>query len=267
MMNMAEEFQDVINTINSEIDAIAFSESELTVEELEEDLSTFETEKEYYTTEAVDLYIAEQKTDSAIAILQNEEAQWAQQRLVEVYMLTGDFENAITQLKTLATDELAAQDFVTLMEVMINMQSNGRNLDSLTEKELAIIESLHGKQSPSGVAAENILQLINKIDIPEVFDAETEEEMRYANTEITSAIKVFPNPTTNELFIDLTAITETQIPVRIVIYNLIGNKISEQEFLAGEIQKIALNNFSTGIYLLQCYQENILLHTENVMVE
>ncbi|MBK8683032.1 MAG: T9SS type A sorting domain-containing protein [Bacteroidetes bacterium] len=80
-------------------------------------------------------------------------------------------------------------------------------------------------------------------------------------------ITIYPNPATNELYIDLTAITETQIPVRIIIYNLIGNKILEQELFAGEIQTIALNNFSAGIYLLQCYQENILLHTEKVMVE
>ncbi|MBP9190288.1 MAG: T9SS type A sorting domain-containing protein [Chitinophagales bacterium] len=268
MMSMANEIEEVIDVITSEIDAIAFSESEFTVEELEEDLSIFESEKEYYTTEAVDLYITEQKPDSAIAVLQNEEAQWAKHRLVEVYMLTNDYENASAQLKTLPTDELASQDFVSLMEVVINMRSDGRTLDSLTEKEFVIIESLQGKQSPSGIAAENILQLINKIDIPEVFDAEeAEEDMRYANTEITSAIKIFPNPTDNELFIDLTAITETQIPIRIVIYNLIGNKILEQELFGGEIQKILLQNFSTGIYLLQCYQENKLLHTEKVLVD
>lgn len=91
--------------------------------------------------------------------------------------------------------------------------------------------------------------------------------MRFANTQTSSTKKVFPNPTTNELYIDLTAITESQILIHVSIYNLIGNKILEQELFGGEIQKLTLNNFSAGIYLLQCYQENILLHTEKVMVE
>lgn len=266
MMSMAGEIQDVMNTITTEIDAAEMFASEYTVEEMEADLSIYETAKEYFTTEAVDLYIAEQKPDSAIWVLQNEEAQWAQQRLVEVYMLTGDFENASAQIKLLPAEESAVQDFVSLMEVMIHMQSNGRNLDSLTEKELAIIESLQGKQSPAGIAAENILQHINKTDIPEVFDAD-EADMRFAGTENTSDIRVFPNPTDNTLFIDLTAITETQIPVRVAFYNIIGKKILDQELQAGTIQQIELDNFSAGIYLLQCFQENILLQTEKVVVE
>ncbi|HET8964428.1 MAG TPA: T9SS type A sorting domain-containing protein [Chitinophagales bacterium] len=260
-----------INSNSSEIEDMENAmvlESELESEETDLDaLEYLQLQNEYLIQQLVEIYQQSSEIDSAILLLQSVDELWARQQLVEVYMLKGDYENAITQLKTLPTDELATQDFVSLMEVIINMQSDGRNLDLLSEKELAIIESIQGKQSPSGVTAENILQLINKTDIPEVFDVETAEEMRYANTEITSAIKVFPNPTDNALFIDLSAITESQIPVRMVIYNLIGNKISEQELQAGEIQKIALNNFSAGIYLLQCFQEDTLLHTENVMVE
>ncbi|MFN3940040.1 MAG: T9SS type A sorting domain-containing protein, partial [Chitinophagales bacterium] len=130
-----------------------------------------------------------------------------------------------------------------------------------------IIQVLQGKQSPSGIAAENIIQHIDKIDIPEVFDVEEAEDMRHANTEISSTIKVYPNPTNNALFIDLTTIGETSIPIRTTIYNLIGNTIMEQEMQAGTIQKITLQNFSAGIYLLQCYQENTLLHAEKVVLE
>lgn len=260
----------LLGEINSNSSEIESMENAMALESEATDLDELEylqLQNEYLIQQLVETYQQTSETDSAILLLQNLEEFWAKENLVDIYIGQNDLESAQSVLKSINNVNVETDNYKTLYSVYIEVLESGRSIESLTEKELEIITSIAGKQSAAGIAAENILQLLQKTDIPEIFDAETAEEMRYANTEITSAIKVFPNPTDNTLFIDLTVITETQIPVRIIIYNLIGNKILELELQAGIIQKVVLNDFSTGIYLLQCYQEDMLLHAENVMVE
>ncbi len=260
----------LLGEINSNSSEIESMENAMALESEATDLDELEylqLQNEYLIQQLVETYQQTSETDSAILLLQNLEEFWAKEYLVDIYIGQNDLESAQSVLKSINNVNVETDNYKMLYSVYIEMLESGRSIESLTEKELEMITSIAGKQSAAGIAAENILQHLQKTDIPEIFDVETAEEMRYANTEITSAIKVFPNPTDNALFIDLTVITETQIPVCIIIYNLIGNKILELELQAGIIQKVVLNDFSTGIYLLQCYQEDMLLHAENVMVE
>ncbi len=208
--------------------------------------------------------INEGETDSALFIVGNEDTNWAKEREVEIYYTTGDYKSALEKLDAMPGDEQNSIDFKTLYGVHIDIAEDGRNILSLTEAELDVIESLAGKQSPSGIAGENILQFITGIDYPEVFDPEIEEEKRMAQPASQSNLLIYPNPTNNELFIQIeNAVSDDEYVL--YLYDITGSLINRIVLQSSTLNQIQLSNYSTGIYVARIDENNAIKRIEKII--
>jgi hypothetical protein len=237
--------------------------SESAIEDYEAEINYLEGEKENLLKDAVNLYMLESKTDSALLIVATEDAAWAKEREVEIYYTNGDYKNAHEKLEAMSADDQNSTDFRTLYDVHIGVAEDGRNILNLTEAEHETIKTLAGKQSPSGIAAENILEFLTGEDYPEVFDPET-EELRIAAPALNTNINIYPNPVTNELFIQIENAAD-QAEYNMHLYDIRGSLIESMVLQATELNYIRLSNYSTGIYVVRIDENSVLRHIEKII--
>jgi len=240
--------------------------AEIATEE-NDDLTYFTAIQEQLSNKIVSGYITELKSDSAIWFLEQQATDKAKETIVQIYLMTEEFTAAETALKNVNTATIEGADFVTLYEVLIPVASEGRTILQLGKKEISIIESLAGKQSPSGVAAENILQFIHKTDYSEVFDAELPEDLRLMQQEnVVSSIQMFPNPANKTLTI---AILEFDSEKEYVFkaWAMNGSLIADIKLIAGQDNIIPISTWSMGMYLCEVLADGEVLFTDKLIKE
>ncbi len=140
-----------------------------------------------------------------------------------------------------------------------------RSLTELTEKEIEIIQELAGKQSPSGIAAENILQHLDSIDYPEVFDADLDDPKREAFIAEESLVTIFPNPATDELYIDIESINADN-KYALHLYDITGKEVKSQQLWSSTLNVIDINTLSKGLYFIKI-EENDKVKAVNKFVK
>jgi hypothetical protein len=232
------------------------------------DLAWLEAEQNALIQDAVYAYVEEGKADSAKIILEQTDAFWAQQQLLQWYMLEKNVSAASTLLKQLPTDDQEQIDYATLASMQLNLIPDNRSWKELSEAEMLAVQSLAGKQSPAGVAAENILQLLTGTDYPEVFDIiDGAEELRMAQQGgLLSAISFYPNPANGQLHINLSAYPPTA-ELSIKAINIQGVEVWQVVTTAGSIYTCEVAQWPAGIYLFQVMDGNEVIGTEQVVVE
>lgn len=264
-----------VNAINEKIDEMheLVAAEGYTAEDMEsgdidyaDDLAFLASEKEILLKEAVNLYVQEGKTDSAIIAMAAEDASWVKERIVELHIINADLEAAITALNEVNTDEPSGADFVALYEIMIPVAQDGRNILQLSKEELSALESFAGKQSPSGVVAENILEFAAGGYYPELFDAEVEDEdLRYAPPQ-SDSILIYPNLSTNELFIQINneSIAEGYF---LEMYSITGTHLLTGSHENQGLNVLHLNNIPSGIYLIRVHANGLTKQIEKIIKE
>ncbi|MCB2194971.1 MAG: S8 family serine peptidase [Bacteroidetes bacterium] len=83
-----------------------------------------------------------------------------------------------------------------------------------------------------------------------------------------SMIKVYPNPFTDNIHIELLLNTEDELSVQ--LYNMLGEKVLEVKSDAGEYAKITLNNLtqlSTGIYIIHVKAGNVIMQQRIIKLQ
>jgi hypothetical protein len=233
-----------------------------------DELAWLQNQQQVLIQEAANSYVLESKADSAIALLQEQETLWANQQLVGLYINQKDYTAAEALLKALPKTEASVLDFISLQSLVIDIKQSDRNWLNLSEKEVALVQELAGKQSPAGVAAENILQLLTVIDYPEVFDIiDGAEELRMAQPGgLHSAISFYPNPASGQLHIDLSAYPATA-ELTIKAINIQGIEVWQVVTTAGSIYTCEVAQWPAGIFLFQVMDGNEVIGTEQVVVE
>ncbi|MCB9019887.1 MAG: T9SS type A sorting domain-containing protein [Chitinophagales bacterium] len=264
-----------VNTINEKIEELyeLIAAEDYTAEELdsgdftyEDDLAYLESEKETLLNEAVKLYVQEGKTDSAIAALSSLDASWAKERMVELFVINADYDAALNALSEVNTDDVAGADFVSLHEIVISVAQDGRNLLQLNKEEQSALESFAGKQSPSGVAAENILEFAAGANYPEVFDAELEDEELRFSAPPSGEITIYPNPANNELFIQVNSENIFEA-YSFEMYSLTGTLILSGNLQQQELHALNLNSIPSGIYLIRIHTNGVTKQIEKIVKE
>lgn len=264
-----------VNAINEKIEELyeLIAAEGYTTEEMasgdfvyEDDLAYVEGEKEILLKEAVDIYAQEGKTDSAIAVLSAEDASWGNERMVELFTIKADYEVALNALSEVNTDDIAGTDFVSLYEVVIFAAQEGRNILQLNKEELSALESFAGKQSPSGVAAENILEFAAGANYPEIFDVEMEDaELRFSASP-SREITIYPNPATNELFIQVNSENIFEA-YSFEMYFLTGTLLLSGNLQHQELHVLDLGSIPAGIYLIRIHSNGETKQIEKIVKE
>ena len=232
----------------------------------DEDFAYLEHEKNMLLISASNLYLLENKIDSALLVLAQENSDWAGQKRVEINLLSGNFSAANSELTNLNLGNVNNSDFVSLYSLLIDIASEERTIFELEVGEMESLETLAGKQSPSGVAAENILTFLTGVDYPEVFDEEVDEEdIKYADLDPNS-VYIYPNPASNTINIDLSAYA-TENSCVVVIYDVTGINIYKSSLYSSQNNSININSLASGVYLISVLADNDIIKSEKIIKE
>lgn len=266
-------------SMDSEIDAImsslaGFGGMELGESEaydtFMEELAYYQDKKETLLKDAYLSYVMEGKMDSAEQVLLNEAEVWAKTYLISHYINSGKFKSASEVIKSIETSDDQLIDFLNFSQLIIELKSTGQTLTSVTDDNLAQVEALSGKQSPAGVACENLLQSINGIDIPEVFDEITTfEEGRTSQAEaIESMVSIYPNPTDKQLFVSLNGVGEESDVYGIYTISTTNGKLSLSGMLKDQLSTLDVSMLSSGLYIITItLNSNGKIHSEKLVIE
>lgn len=157
-------------------------------------------------------------------------------------------------------------DFVSLFEVVISAAQEGRNVLQLNKEELSAFESFAGKQNPSGVAAENILEFAAGANYPEIFDVEMEDaELRFSASP-SGEITIYPNPATNELFIQVNSENIFEA-YSFEMYFLTGTLLLSGNLQHQELHVLDLGSIPAGIYLIRIHSNGETKQIEKIVKE
>ncbi len=232
-------------------------------------VSVLETNRQLAVIESVNHFMKEMEFDSAFAVLASEPGDWARKSEIQIMTSINSQTDAATLLDGyISTDDVGA-DFKTLYSVIQSLDSSGRRMDELTTGEESIIQSIASKETPSGVAALNILHYINPEEIYlEIIDEIPAEEARIsALTEISNnSFLVYPNPANGILFVEL--LENNLGNVKLFIYNVTGTEILTMEFKDGSnISWVNIEKFDSGIYLIKLVCNEKEIGVSKVIIE
>lgn len=199
-------------------------------------------------------YVLENKADSAISILEQEDLEWTSRRIVDIYLMIGDYTSASTALDLLPADGAENAEYKKLTQIQLTLFSDSLGWEDIDEDQKTVLLELAGKQTKSGVAAENILHFTEGTDFEEVFDPE-ELTPRMIDTELSETIQVYPNPATDELFINLQSSNETDA-YTIRIFNVTGTKLYFAPLASNSLHTMDIANLPNGLLYIQILKNN-----------
>jgi|GEM_PF-3303167 len=244
--DLDEAISGLIELINSEEYELEYLEEENTYNV---DLNYLQDERERILYTAVNYYVLDNNIDSAFLVIAGENTDHSHQTATEIYLLDNDFLNAELEVEKVSNDNINASDFKALYRVLIANAKNGNDILDFTEVEVEQLVSLAGKQSPSGVAAENIIYFLTGNDYEEVFD--NDEEIIEGKSAMLneSKIQVYPNPNTGEIFVDCTNFNSQDCII--FIYDLTGTLLFSYVLDSNVINKIDINSIPNGLFIAQ----------------
>ena len=129
----------------------------------------------------------------------------------------------------------------------------------------AMLESIAGKQSPSGIAAENLLTYITGFDYEEVFDEDMDDEIRMEISELLK-VDIFPNPANNELFVQIS--TEyLKADYTLSIFDITGKLLMETSVNINTMNSINIKTLPKGIFFVRINMDTQMIHVEKIIKE
>ena len=213
------------------------------------DLKYLLDERERILYTAVNYYVLDNNIDSALLVIADENTDQSHQTATEIYLLNNDFVNAELELEKVSNDNINASDYKALYRLLIANAKEGNGILDFTEVEVEQLLSLAGKQSPSGVAAENIIHFLTGNDYEEVFDSDVEIIEEKSATLNESIIRVYPNPSSGEIFVDCTNLNAQDCII--FIYDLTGTLVFSYDLDSSIINKIDVNTIPNGLFIAQ----------------
>ncbi len=231
-----------------------------------DDLTYLLNLREQLLDDCTNLYFMEGKVDSAISVLKNFDIEGLDKKIIEYEFLIGDFASAESNLDNMSSSSVENSDFKVLYGILIDNAKTGSTILSLGESDLGALESIAGKQSKSGVAAENLLTFLTGAEYEEVFDNDNEEiEERQILNEQTE-VNIYPNPVSGELFIDIISLNEGS-QYNLIVYDITGKKLLQSEILGNATTSLKTTNIQKGLLFIQIIENNQILITEKIVNE
>ena len=233
-------------------------------------VSILETKREYAIMQSFNDLIKESKIDSALSIIDEEAGDWAQQLEIQFLSAASNYIDAEAALSNYTRFDETGENFITLYSVLIGLDSSGRTVSEITEVEESTLRSIANKETPSGIAAQNILDAVFQEKYPEVIDEIPELMVRLADFDINTTnqgFKIYPNPVDNILYIEITNWDE-KINYWANIYDMKGIKVATYDLRKDyKLSWIETEKILTGIYLIEVYSGNQILGTQKIIFE
>lgn len=233
-------------------------------------VSILETKREYAIMQSFNDLIKESKIDSALSIIDEEAGDWAQQLEIQFLSAASNYIDAEAALSNYTIFDETGENFITLYSVLIGLDSSGRTVSEITEVEESTLRSIANKETPSGIAAQNILDAVFQEKYPEVIDEIPELMVRLADFDINTTnqgFKIYPNPVDNILYIEITNWDE-KINYWANIYDMKGIKVATYDLRKDyKLSWIETEKILTGIYLIEVYSGNQILGTQKIIFE
>ena len=237
----------IIESLNEDV-----INNQLTVSAMTDLLATvsiLETKREYAILQSLNYLIKENEVDSALSLIDEEAGDWAQQWEIQLLSATSRFTDVAAALADYAVYDKTGEDFKTLYSLILAIDSSGRLIDEISEAEETALRTIASKETPSGIASQNILSYINREEsFPELIDDIPEHEFRIQHeltTDNTSVFNVHPNPADDLVYIEIMNAFEGNY--ELCIYNIMGLKVFETE-LNKEYYWIEITNLTPGLY-------------------
>lgn len=233
-------------------------------------VSILETKREYAIMQSFNDLIKESKIDSALSIIDEEAGDWAQQLEIQFLSAASNYIDAEAALSNYTIFDETGENFISLYSVLIGLDSSGRTVSEITEVEESTLRSIANKETPSGIAAQNILDAVFQEKYPEVIDEIPELMVRLADFDINTTnqgFKIYPNPVDNILYIEITNWDE-KINYWANIYDMKGIKVATYDLRKDyKLSWIETEKILTGIYLIEVYSGNQILGTQKIIFE
>ncbi len=115
-------------------------------------------------------------------------------------------------------------------------------------------------------------EILDHIDLPssKTFDPTAylpEEKIRTTEeTKLNGAVTVYPNPNSGIFNLDLNFPDAHGRNFKVRVTDVLGTIIYQDKVLSGEINQISLDNVQLGIYHLQIYSEDELIHQDKLFI-
>ena len=183
---------------------------------------------------------------------------------MQLNLLSGNIDSAKFWLNTIINDDVKSADFIELYSILIGLKETGKGLDSLNTSQIEALREIAGKQSVSGVAAENILTFINDEEYEEVFDNDLEDdEIRYSKIK-DFEVFIYPNPATNELYIEFLS---KSIVSRydVSIFDLTGKLLQENKLNPDITNSINIKYLPSGLLLIKINEDGSMVKFQKII--
>lgn len=182
------------------------------------------------------------------------------ERLYNAYYENCEYIKADSMLSDiLRTNNIDTADYEVLIR-QINMYLQNDTIANLEPRQILSLENYVNSSPETAFKSKSILSLMNNQNfkrdpligfvIERNIKQVEEFEKEFINVETTSEVVIYPNPTSDKIFISCSS--EKNFFVK--IYNLTGVLVYENNVYCNEY--IDLFNFSPGFYILKVIQEN-----------
>lgn len=229
-----------------------------------DDLFYLLNQKEQLLDDCSNSYFLEGKVDSALLVLESFSIEGSDQKVVQFELLSGDYGSAAADLDKINSASVENSDFKVLYGILINKAKEGSDILSLSDSDIATLESIAGKQSRSGVAAENLLSFATGAEYEEVFDTDIEVLEKQLMFHDITKVSIYPNPVSNVLFVDVQSMKEVAI-YNLLVYDMAGKKLFEAEIDGNAITSLNTASLPKGLLLIQVREDGQTIMIEKVV--
>lgn len=199
----------------------------------------------------------------------------SQKKLMEIYLAEDSISTTQSLLNNFHQDSVAMstienQQFCAYTGLMITVQNQNKNIDSLNAAEIHTLQSIAQNPCKKASTAKNILHYLNidssyypiaKVPTGNLRLSQNSEEQNEKSNP-TSDIQIYPNPTSN--YFNVIVENNNGDELTLEIYNLLGKLMLQQTVTN---QKINTTYFTNGAYLLRIIgvQGKVIYHKKLII--
>ncbi len=201
--------------------------------------------------EVIKFYLDNNSPDSLTSFLLTLSDPKSSKLLLEKYIKYNEYTNARTKLDLIESDTLIESDFKSFNNVILDLLNDQLTIDSLTESQKVLIDSLKNIKSETSEKAKAVIEKVDYDYEPRVPDfpgLERRRKPEIKSSEIKLSMRNYPNPFSTNTIIEINSYLDFNSS-NLVIINVLGERIKSYEINA-ENTKFEISNTALvpGIY-------------------
>jgi len=201
--------------------------------------------------EVIKFYLDHNSPDSLTSFLISISDAKASKILLEKYIKYGEYSNARSKLDLLEMDSLIESDFKSYNNVILDLLNDQLTIDSLTETQKSLVDSLKNNKSEISEMAKAIIEKVDynyEPRVPEFPSLARRRNPVIQSDELTFTMRNYPNPFSNSTIIEISSYIDFESS-KLIITNVLGEIIKSCEINAENTKfEIIDSRLVPGIY-------------------